>query len=89
MQDGISVTVQSITTKEEQRLYLSAHDAALLKGKRVAIVDDVISTGGSVQALTDLVNLAGGTPVLKAAVLAEGAAKTRNDIVFLADIPLL
>lgn len=89
MQDGISVAVHSITTKGEQRLYLSAHDAALLKGKRVAVVDDVISTGGSLAALDELVALAGGRVVLNAAVLAEGAAGERKDIQFLATIPLL
>ena len=89
MQDGISVAVHSITTKGEQRMYLSAHDAALLKGKRVAVVDDVISTGGSLAALEELVALAGGTVTLKAAVLAEGGAKSRSDISFLGTLPLL
>lgn len=89
MQDGISVAVRSITTKGEQRLYLSAHDAELLRGKKVAIVDDVVSTGGSLEALHSLVELAGGTVAVQAAVLAEGSAKARTDIVFLADIPLL
>lgn len=89
MQDGISVTIQSITTGGEQTLYLSAHDAALLKGKRVGIVDDVISTGGSLKGLEALVEKAGGTIVVKAAVLAEGEAARRHDIVFLETIPLL
>lgn len=89
MQDGISVPVHSITTANEQRLYLSAHDAALLCGKRVAIVDDVVSTGGSEAALEALVSLAGGTVAVKAFVLAEGDAKYRQDILYLGDIPLL
>ena len=89
MQDGISVTVQSITTKEEQHLYLSAHDTALLSGKRVAIVDDVVSTGGSIEAMRELVRLAGGQVAVQAAVLAEGDAKDRADVVYLAHIPLL
>ncbi len=89
MQDGISVPVHSITTKNEQRLYLSAHDVELLKGKRVAIVDDVISTGGSEAALEELVRTAGGTVVCKAFVLAEGDADKREDILYLASIPLL
>lgn len=89
MQDGISVAVRSITTKGEQRLYLSAHDAELLSGKRVAVIDDVISTGGSLEALEELVHDAGGKVVCKAAVLAEGDAQNRNDIVFLGAIPLL
>lgn len=89
MQDGISVTVRSITTKGEQKLYLSAHDTQLLCGKRVAVVDDVVSTGGSLAALEELVRAAGGTVVCKAAVLAEGDAQKRDDILFLGTIPLL
>ncbi len=89
MQDGISVEVKSITTKEKQRMYLSAHDAELMRGKRVAVVDDVVSTGGSIEALTELVKMAGGTLALKAAVLAEGDAKYRKDVIVLGDIPLL
>lgn len=89
MQDGISVEVKSITTKEKQHMYLSAHDTELLCGKRVAVVDDVVSTGGSLAALTELVEKAGGKLTVKAAVLAEGNAKNRDDVIFLADIPLL
>ncbi|MCL2847418.1 MAG: adenine phosphoribosyltransferase [Firmicutes bacterium] len=88
LQDGISVSYQSITTKGEQTLYLSKHDVDLLKGKKVAIIDDVISTGESVSALEKLAETAGGKVVLKATVLAEGDAKNRTDIKFLADIPL-
>ena len=89
MQDGISVAVNSITTKGEQRLYLSAHDVALLAGKRVAVVDDVISTGQSLSALDELVRMAGGEITAQAAVLAEGDAGKRDDIIFLGKIPLL
>jgi len=89
MQDGISVDAKTITTGEVQHLYLSAHDAALLKGKRVAIVDDVISTGAANAALEQLVALAGGEVVCRAFVLAEGDAKDRSDIDYLAAIPLL
>lgn len=89
MQDGISVTVKSITTGGEQTLYLSAHDTELLKGKRVAIIDDVISTGSSLEGMTKLVEKAGGTIVGKYCVLAEGEAGSRKDIDFLATIPLL
>lgn len=89
MQDGINVTVHSITTGGEQTLYLSAHDAELLKGKRVGIVDDVISTGSSLKGMEALVEKAGGTIVVKAAVLAEGEAARRHDIEFLETIPLL
>lgn len=89
MQDGISVTVQSITTGGEQKLFLSLHDVMLLKGRKVAIVDDVISTGGSLQGLEELVKAAGGQIVVKATVLAEGAAADRKDILYLQKIPLL
>ncbi|MCQ2409851.1 MAG: adenine phosphoribosyltransferase, partial [Clostridia bacterium] len=89
MQDGISTTVQSITTGSPQTLYLSKHDADLLKGKKVAIVDDVVSTGGSLHGLEDIVKLAGGEVCNKAFVLAEGDAKNREDIIYLASIPIL
>jgi len=89
MQDGISVTVKSITTKNVQTLYLSENDVNLIKGKKVAIVDDVISTGGSLQGLEALVEKAGGIVVAKAFVLAEGDAAKRPDVKFLATIPLL
>lgn len=89
MQDGISSTVKSITTAGEQTLYLSAHDADLLKGKKVAIVDDVVSTGGSLLGLEQLVEKAGGTIFKQAAVLAEGDAANRKDLIYLAKIPLL
>jgi adenine phosphoribosyltransferase len=89
MQDGISATIKSITTQNVQTLFLSYDDSSLLKGKKVAIVDDVISTGGSLQGLEKLVEISGGTVFKKAFVLAEGDAKMRDDIVFLAAIPLL
>lgn len=89
MQDGISSTVKSITTADEQTLYLSKHDVDLVKGKRVAIVDDVISTGGSLIGLEQLVEKAGGIIACKAFVLAEGDAKNKKDIIYLGDIPLL
>lgn len=89
MQDGISVTVKSITTKNVQTLYLSSHDSELIKGKRVAIVDDVISTGGSLQGMEALIEKAGGTVCAKAFVLAEGDAAKRTDVKYLAYIPLL
>lgn len=89
MQDGIEVEAKTITTGEIQHLYLSAHDVALLKDKRVAIVDDVISTGAANAALEHLVSVAGGEVVCRAFVLAEGDAKDRPDIEYLAAIPLL
>ncbi len=90
MQDGISVAYgASITTGKPQELFLSKHDAELLKGKKVAIVDDVISTGESLLGLEALVEKAGGIVTKKAFVLAEGDAKNRSDVIFLASIPLL
>lgn len=89
MQDGLQTSVRSITTGEVQTLYLSKHDADLLKGKRVAIVDDVVSTGGSLKGIEELVRLAGGTVTHKAFVLAEGDAKYRKDIIYLATIPII
>ena len=90
MQDGLDVSIESsITTGTEQHLYLSRKDADLLKGKKVGIVDDVISTGASLKGLEKLVENADGIIYKKAAVLAEGAAKDRKDIIYLASIPIL
>lgn len=90
MQDGISVSYgSSITTGKEQEFYLSKHDVDLIKGKKVAIVDDVVSTGESVAGLAHLAEKAGGKVVKKLFVLAEGDAKDRPDVEYLASIPLL
>ncbi len=90
MQDGVSISYgSSITTGKAQELYLSEHDVELIKGKKVAIVDDVISTGESLKGLENLVNKAGGIIFKKVFVLAEGNAKDRTDINYLATIPLL
>lgn len=88
MQDGFSVEVNSITTGSTQHLYISKHDADLLKGKKVAIVDDVVSTGNSLRACEQLVEMCGGIVYKKVCVLAEGKAAERKDIDFLATIPL-
>lgn len=88
MTDYISVDVKSITTNHVQRLCLSHDRVDKLKGKRVLIIDDVISTGDSIRALEALVEKAGGTVVGKAAVLAEGKAADRTDIIFLEKLPL-
>ena len=90
MQDGIEITIKSsITTGAIQKLYLSKHDVDLIKGKKVGIVDDVVSTGASLEGLEEIVQKAGGIIYKKAFVLAEGDAHSRNDISFLATIPLL
>ncbi|MCH5165672.1 MAG: adenine phosphoribosyltransferase [Clostridiales bacterium] len=89
MQDGIEIQAKTITTGEVQKLYLSAHDVELIEGKKVAIVDDVISTGAANAALEALVTAAGGTVVCRAFVLAEGDAKDKEGIEYLAAIPLL
>ena len=90
MQDGIEYSYgASITTGKNQTFYLSKHDADLLKNKKVGIVDDVISTGESLLGLEEIVKLAGGIVYKKAFVLAEGNAKNRKDVIYLAAIPLL
>lgn len=89
MQDGIDVTIQSsITTGTPQKLYLSKHDADLIKSKKVGIVDDVVSTGASLAGLEDLVEKAGGIVYKKAFVLAEADAADRKDVIYLATIPV-
>ncbi len=88
MRDMLSVSVRSITTDKEQHLYLDGADAALMKGKRILIVDDVISTGESLRALEALVMAAGGEVCGRAAILAEGDAALRNDLVYLEKLPL-
>ncbi len=84
----ISYEVQSITTKAVQKLFLAENRAARLKDKRVLIVDDVISTGASLAVLEHLVKQAGGNIVGKAAVLAEGDATERDDIIYLEKLPV-
>lgn len=88
MRNPISVEVKSITTARLQTLYLAEDEYKSLEGKRVLIVDDVISTGESLTAIETLVNKAGGNIVGRAAVLAEGDAAKREDILFLEPLPL-
>lgn len=89
MQDGLDIAIDStITTGKEQRMYLSKHDMNLLKGKKVGIVDDVVSTGASLSGLEKIVELSGGIIVKKAFVLAEANAAERSDVVYLAKIPV-
>ena len=82
------VEVRSITTMHIQKLVIDTADAELIKGKKILIVDDVISTGESLRALETLVEHAGGEIAGKMAVLAEGDAKDRDDIITLAPLPL-
>ena len=88
MKDVLTVKVNSITTAHEQILCIGSDDVAKMKGKRVLIVDDVISTGESLNALEELVNQAGGNICAKMSVLAEGDAADRDDIIFLEKLPL-
>ncbi len=81
-------TVRSITTEGEQKLYLDTADAEMMRGKKILIVDDVISTGESVKALEILVEKTGGKLVGKMAILAEGDATKRDDLIYLEPLPL-
>ena len=88
MQDILTAKVRSITTDKEQVLYLDGNEASLMKGKKILIVDDVISTGESLRAIEELVNLAGGEIVGRMCILAEGDAIVRGDITYLEPLPL-
>lgn len=89
MTNPVSVEVKSITTAAVQTLYLSEEDAKELEGKSILIADDVISTGESLNALIALVEKVKGNVAAKAAVLAEGDAAKRDDIIFLQELPLI
>ncbi len=88
MSDPIAVQVRSITTDHLQTLYLDHNEADSMRGKQVLIVDDVISTGESLHAVEKLIEQSGGNIVGRAAVLAEGDAAKRDDIIFLEPLPL-
>ncbi len=88
MRDILDVSVHSITTAKEQHLYLDGADAALMNGKRILIVDDVISTGESLSALEALVEKAGGQICGRMSILAEGEAQERPDLIYLEKLPL-
>ncbi len=89
MKDPVEVEDKSITTEHVQTLCIDRADLAYLNGKRVLIVDDVISTGGSLKAMEAIVARSTATIVGRAAVLAEGDAAQREDIIFLAPLPLI
>lgn len=88
MDDPVAVPVNSITTQNQQYLYLGHEDGDLIKGKRVLLVDDVISTGESLESAKKVVEAFDGNIVACAAPLAEGDAGDRDDIVFLSRLPL-
>ena len=84
----MEVKVRSITTAAEQRLYMDTADAEKMRGKRILIVDDVISTGESLRAVETLVKEAGGIVCGKMCILAEGDAQKREDLIYLEKLPL-
>ncbi|MBE6530199.1 MAG: adenine phosphoribosyltransferase [Ruminococcaceae bacterium] len=84
----LDVKVRSITTAKEQHLYLDTADAAIMKGKKILIVDDVISTGESLRAMEQLVEEAGGVICGRMTILAEGDAQERKDLIYLEKLPL-
>ena len=88
MQNPVSVNVRSITTDKEQTLFLDSLEGEKLTGKRVIILDDVISTGESLLAVEKLLEKFDTNIVAKAAILAEGDAAKRDDIIFLDELPL-
>lgn len=88
MEGVFETEVKSITTEAVQHLYMDGKDARKIAGKRVLLLDDVISTGGSIASAEKLVNDAGGIIVGKMAILAEGSAADRDDIIFLEKLPL-
>ncbi|MBQ4119224.1 MAG: adenine phosphoribosyltransferase [Clostridia bacterium] len=88
MRNSLSVTVRSITTDKQQSLYLGETEVDMIKGKRVLIVDDVISTGESLLAVRELAKKAGAIEAAACAVLAEGDAAERKDIIYLEKLPL-
>ena len=88
MKDIMEFKVRSITTAREQTLYLDGADAELMKGKKILIVDDVVSLGDSLHALEELVKAAGGEICGRMTILAEGNAKNRNDLIYLEELPL-
>ncbi|MBU5484472.1 adenine phosphoribosyltransferase [Clostridium sp. MSJ-11] len=88
MDSPITEEVNSITTQKKQFLCLDKIDAEKIKGKNIAIIDDVISTGESLKVVEKLVEKAGGIIKAKAAILAEGDASNRDDIIFIKRLPL-
>ena len=88
MSNILEVNVHSITTQRDQTLYLDGADAELMKGKRILLVDDVVSLGDSIHALEELVVNAGGVICGRMAILTEGDAQAREDLIYLEKLPL-
>lgn len=88
MQDIITTEVDSITTDHVQTLCIGKKEADQMRGKRVLIVDDVISTGESLTAIETLVKQVGGEIAGRMTVLAEGEAADREDIIYLEKLPV-
>jgi adenine phosphoribosyltransferase len=88
MNGVFEVNVRSITTSGTQKLYMDGADAAKMRGKRVLIIDDVVSTGESIRAVEELVRRAGGIVAGKMAILAEGDAIGQEDLIYLEPLPL-
>lgn len=88
MQSPVSVNVRSITTDKDQTLFMDSLEGEQLRGKRVVILDDVISTGESLLAVRKLLEQFDADIVAQAAILAEGDAAKRDDIIFLEELPL-
>ena len=88
MREPVIIEDQSITTAGKQTLVIDKKDIEYMDGKRILIVDDVISTGESLAAMEELLHTIGGKVVGKACVLAEGDAKDRTDIIYLEPLPL-
>ncbi len=89
MKDPVSVHVTSITTQGVQTLILDKNEGDELRGKRVIIVDDVISTGESLRALEQLLYKFDCDIVAKTAILSEGDSNDREDITVLGQLPLI
>lgn len=88
MKDPLKISVNSITTQKEQTLCLDGADARAIAGKRVLLVDDVVSTGESIEAIRALVEKAGGQVAGKAAILTEGDPDAHRDVIALGNLPL-
>ncbi len=88
MREVYEVNVRSITTAAQQKLFLDKADADLMFGKRVLLVDDVVSTGESLLAIEKLARQTGANIVGKVTILAEGDAANRDDLIYLEKLPL-